>query len=212
MRSQKPDGPYVDASGKQMIQAEADPAKPLFDDKSIEPYGTKLMGGFEFSAGYGYVSPGHNSAISDPKTGRSFIILHTRFPGRGEGHQVRVHELVMNSRGWPMIAPYRYADLSERDVKASELPGNFSVVNHGAGITAETAKSQEIKLESDGRASGAIQGSWTLGAKGQLALNLGGVRYDGVILRQTRPEDGTKTLTFTALSDQGIALWGIKSL
>lgn len=210
MRSRQPDGPYVDAAGNQMIKAMADPSKPLFDDRSIEPYGTKLAGGFQFRDGYGYVSPGHNSAINDPKTKRSFIILHARFPGKGEGHQVRVHELVMNAKGWPLIAPYRYASLAERDVELSEVPGAFEVINHGSAITSDLALPQEIRLEQGGRISGAHQGTWKLGAKGLMTLALGGVHYDGIILRQTRPEDGAKTLTFTALSEKGTALWGIR--
>lgn len=210
MRSNQPDGPYVDAAGNQMIKAIADPSKPLFDDRSIEPYGTKLAGGFQFEGGHGYVSPGHNSAINDTKTGRSFIVFHARFPGRGEGHQVRVHELVMNTKGWPLIAPYRYASLTGRDVKLDEIPGKFQTVNHGSAITAELTRSQEVSFEQGGKISGALQGTWKLGTKGLIELTLGGVRYDGVILRQTKPEDGSRTLAFTALSDKGVALWGMR--
>lgn len=39
----------------------------LFDDRSIEPYGVKLMGNFSFNNKNGYVSPGHNSAFYDEK-------------------------------------------------------------------------------------------------------------------------------------------------
>ena len=58
-----------------MIDVKADPTQPLFDDRSIEPYGVKLMGNFLFERnvgdpgtgiGTGYVSPGHNSAYYDP--------------------------------------------------------------------------------------------------------------------------------------------------
>jgi arabinan endo-1,5-alpha-L-arabinosidase len=88
-RSQQPDGPYLDAEGNDMINVKADPTKPLFDDRSIEPYGVKLMGNFLFERnigdpgtgiGTGYVSPGHNSAYYDPATGKQFLIFHTRFP------------------------------------------------------------------------------------------------------------------------------------
>lgn len=76
----------------------------FFDDRSIEPYGVKLMGDYTFETenekGTGYVSPDHNSAYYDEKTGRSYLIFHTRFPGRGEEHEVRVHKLFMNKDGW----------------------------------------------------------------------------------------------------------------
>ena len=97
-----------------MINVKADKDKPLFDDRSIEPFGVKLMGNFLFKRqigdpgtglGSGYVSPGHNSAYVDPETGKQFLIFHTRFPGRGEEHEVRVHEMHMNADGWPVVSP-----------------------------------------------------------------------------------------------------------
>ncbi|PAF11538.1 hypothetical protein CHH61_26780, partial [Shouchella clausii] len=48
VRSENPDGPYYDAEGNDMINVKADPSKPLFDDKSIEPYGVKVMGNHLF--------------------------------------------------------------------------------------------------------------------------------------------------------------------
>lgn len=48
-RSEQPDGPYLDAEGNDMANVKSDPRKPLFDDRSIEPYGVKLMGNFLFS-------------------------------------------------------------------------------------------------------------------------------------------------------------------
>lgn len=78
----------------------------FFDDRAIEPYGVKLMGGYSFASqsekGTGYVSPGHNSVFYDGKTKRSYLIFHTRFPNRGEEHEVRVHRLYMNKDGWPL--------------------------------------------------------------------------------------------------------------
>jgi arabinan endo-1,5-alpha-L-arabinosidase len=66
-RATRPDGPYYDAAGNAMINAKSDPSLPLFDDRSIEPFGAKLMGNFLFEpaivdpgrtdTGTGYVSP-----------------------------------------------------------------------------------------------------------------------------------------------------------
>lgn len=209
-RSKNPDGPYLDASGKSMEAAKADPAKPLFDDRSIEPYGAKLMGGFQFP-GYGYVSPGHNSAINDPKTGRSFLVFHTRFPGMGEGHQVRVHEILMNKNGWPLAAPYRYAREGKSSVPASALPGDYQVVNHGSAITPVPAQSLAITLAPDGSVTGAVTGRWKAGRQNRITLHLPDGAYEGVLLRQWQAESRTWVVTFTALSDKGLALWGIRS-
>lgn len=89
-RSTSPDGPYLDAQGVNMADVKADPAKPLFDDASIAPYGVKIMGNFLFERkigeagrgiGAGYVSAGHNSAYYDAATRKHFLIFHSRFPG-----------------------------------------------------------------------------------------------------------------------------------
>src|SRR5699024_2397472 len=102
-RSKNPDGPFVDISGQNMIDAKGRPGIP-FDDEAIEPYGLKLNGNFRFSnlnavenyPAYGYVSPGHNSSYYDSDTGEHFSLFHTRFPHRGEEHEVRVHLMPMN--------------------------------------------------------------------------------------------------------------------
>lgn len=69
-RSKNPDGPYYDAEGHPMINVRGKEGT-LFDDRSIEPYGVKLMGNFLFKnkggSDAGYVSPGHNSAYYDEK-------------------------------------------------------------------------------------------------------------------------------------------------
>ena len=98
-RSKAPDGPFEDSEGQDMINAQGSPSV-LFDDPAYAPYGVKLMGNFEFLnmddelpvSGEGYVSPGHNSAFYDEENGKYYLIFHTRFPNRGEKHEVRVHQ------------------------------------------------------------------------------------------------------------------------
>ena len=106
-RSRRPDGPFLDAAGNDLTNVAGAPGT-LFDDVSIAPYGVKVMGNWQFlpvagepaAATTGYLSPGHNSAYYDRITRRHFLVFHTRFAGRGEAHQVRVHQLFMNAEGW----------------------------------------------------------------------------------------------------------------
>lgn len=216
-RARRPDGPYYDADGNAMIDVKADPAKPLFDDRSIEPYGTKLMGNFLFERnvgdpgtgiGTGYVSPGHNSAYYDPATGKQFIIFHTRFPQQGEMHQIRVHQMFMNKDGWPVIAPYRYAGETAGKVKREEVIGQYKYVNHGKAISATINKSEYIRLQKDGTITGAVSGTWQRTDHDRATLTMNGSRYDGVFVRQWEPEAASYVMTFTALSKQGVAIWG----
>ncbi len=98
------------------------------------------MGNFQFAlatgetgTAEGYVSPGHNSAYYDAGLNKYFLVFHTRFPQRGEQHELRVHELLFNSAGWPVVAPFRYAPLSlsptavVAEVTNADVPGAYKI-------------------------------------------------------------------------------------
>jgi arabinan endo-1,5-alpha-L-arabinosidase len=217
-RSTNPDGPYYDAQGNNMANVKADPTKPLFDDASIAPYGVKLMGNFLFERqlgdagtgiGTGYVSPGHNSAYYDPATGKHFLIFHTRFPGRGEQHEIRVHQMFMNADGWPVVAPYRNTNETAAAVRREFVIGDYMLVNHGKDISASIKKSRLITLNANGTVSGAVAGSWALVGSNQVEINLPGAStYKGVFLSQWDETSKSYVMTFSALSREGIAVFG----
>ncbi|HEX8236089.1 MAG TPA: glycoside hydrolase family 43 C-terminal domain-containing protein [Abditibacteriaceae bacterium] len=218
-RSTGPDGPYFDAEGNDMADVQSDPRKPLFDNLSIEPYGVKLMGNFLFERkvgdpgsglGIGYVSPGHNSAYYDPATGKMFLIFHARFPQRGEAHQLRVHQMFMNQNDWPVVAPYRYAGETAGTIRRQDVAGEYKYVNHGKAISKEIHKSQYIRLEQDGRITGAVNGTWKTAGDNSIAITVGDQLFDGVAVRQWEPDSQSYVLTFSALSKQGVAIWGSK--
>lgn len=217
-RSTNPDGPYVDAQGNNMANVKADPSKPLFDDASIAPYGVKLMGNFLFERqlgdpgtgiGTGYVSAGHNSAYYDPATGKHFLIFHTRFPERGEQHEVRVHQMFMNADGWPVVSPYRNTNETLATVQRGFVMGEYMYVNHGKDISAGIKKSRFITLNANGTVSGAVTGSWALVGSNQVELNLPGAStYKGVFLTQWDETSKSHVMTFSAVSREGIAVFG----
>lgn len=219
IRSKKPDGPYYDAEGNEMINVKADPTVPLFDDKSIEPYAVKLMGNHLFERkigdpgegiGAGYVSPGHNSTYYDSKTGKQFIIFHTRFPERGEHHEIRVHQMFMNQNGWPVIAPYRFAGETIEKIKRDHVIGTYQMINHEKDISAEVKKPVSITLEKNNKISGSLNGTWKKTGHYNAELKIGGKVYSGVFLRQWDEVSQNYVMTFSVLSKEGIALWGSK--
>ncbi|WP_269466229.1 glycoside hydrolase family 43 protein [Paenibacillus crassostreae] len=219
-RSENPDGPFYDAENIDMIEVKADPSKPLFDDLSIEPYGVKIMGNYLFNSlngdiddvteGTGYVSPGHNSAYYDENTGKYFLIFHTRFPNRGENHEIRVHEMYMNSEGWPVVAPYRYAgDIVEQaKFDIEDISGEYKLINHGKDISAEIKESGSIKLKRKGKISGDVRGEWESTSDTGIKLILDDVTYNGVVSRQWDSSAEKYVLTFSALSQTGVTIWG----
>ncbi|WP_430742582.1 glycoside hydrolase family 43 protein [Bacillus atrophaeus] len=211
VRSKKPDGPYYDAEGHNMIDVKGKDGT-FFDDKSIEPYGVKLMGSYSFATqnekGTGYVSPGHNSAYYDEKTGRSYLIFHTRFPDRGEEHEVRVHQLFMNKDGWPIAAPYRYAGEKLEKVKQKDITGKYQIIQHGKDISADIKKTINIKLNKNHTISGEMTGTWEKTGKNEAEITLDGVKYDGVFVRQWDSVREKNVMTFSVLSGNGEAVWG----
>lgn len=224
-RSRNPDGPYLDAKGTDMDSVKSNPALPLFDDATIAQHGQKLMGNHQFAlaAGetgtpLGYVSPGHNSVQFDAASGKTFIFFHTRFPGTGEFHELRVHEMFINDDGWPVVAPFRYAPLSKSaatlsaTVTAAEAAGTYKMINHGKDISATIKSSQVIRLGADGTVSGAATGSWSHKGSNNVAITLAGApAYSGVLSRQWNTNANAFVVTFTAQSVDGVSLWGARS-
>ncbi|MED4810998.1 glycoside hydrolase family 43 protein [Bacillus atrophaeus] len=213
VRSKKPDGPYYDAEGNPMIDVRGKEGT-FFDDRSIEPYGVKLMGSYSFETetekGAGYVSPGHNSAYYDEKTGNSYLIFHTRFPDRGEEHEVRVHQMFMNKDGWPVVAPYRYAGETLKKVKQKDITGKYQIIQHGKDISADIKKTINIQLNKNHTISGEMTGTWEKTGKNEAEITLDGVKYDGVFVRQWDSVREKNVMTFSVLSGNGEAVWGSK--
>ena len=218
-RSTSPDGPYVDAEGNDMSLVKSDPSRPLFDDASIEPYGVKVMGNFLFDrevgdpgsgSGVGYVSAGHNTTYVDPQTGEQFLIFHARFPGQGEQHQVRVHQMFMNAGGWPVVAPYRYAGGTAEKVRRADLVGEYAFIDHGKAITAEIVEDAPVRLHQDGTVTCAVEGAWERQGHQGAVLTVDGTSYTGVFTRQWEPDSGTWVMTFSVQSAEGVSLWGSK--
>ena len=222
VRSRNPNGPYEDAEGHAMSQVKADPSAPLFDDASIAPYGVKLMGNHVFADTnnqLGYVSPGHNTAYFDADNDRYQLIFHTRFPGRGELHEIRVHEFMINAEGWPVVSPLRYAPRLTADnnlssealefVGSGEMSGRYQMINHGKDISTTIKSSSNIQLHPNRTITGVDDGQWTYTGNNGIELVINGHRYSGVVSRQWNQYHADFQITFSALSDRGEAIWGI---
>jgi arabinan endo-1,5-alpha-L-arabinosidase len=211
-RSTSPDGPYVDAEGKSAV---------LPGDVDHSPYGMKLMGNFLFERkvgdpgtgiGYGYLSPGHNSVYYDSETGQQFLVFHTRFPETGEMHELRIHQMFMNKDGWPVVAPYRYAGETIDKVNRQDLIGDYKFINQGKDTSANIHKSVFIRLNKDNTVTGDVEGTWKKTSHNQAEITVDGDTYDGVFVRQWDPTSERYVMTFTAVSKEGVSIWGSKVL
>lgn len=208
--SDRPDGPYVDGMGRDIIEAGG-------SMHQASRYMQKLVGNFswpEASGRYagGYVSPGHNTALYDETLDKYFLIFHTRFPGCGEEHQVRVHELFFTEDGRPLMAPFRYAGegvQALQPLKASEIPGHYDYLNHGREVSRHIRACEDIILEKK-RIRGPENASWALGENNRVYITAEGTDYEGFFLRQWDEARERYALCFSAVSADGRAIWGVK--
>jgi arabinan endo-1,5-alpha-L-arabinosidase len=209
-RSENPIGPYLDVKGQ-------DAVLPINRENIL--YGNKLMGNFLFErkpgepgmgTGIGYVSPGHNSVYLDPESNQQFLFFHSRFPQTGEMHQLRVHQMFMNKDNWPVVAPYRYAGETLEEVKEAQIIGNYKFINHGIDNSDHIKKSVLIRINEDHTISGAVEGRWEKTGDYYAEITIKGLTYNGVFVRQWDPILDQYVLAFTALSSEGVSIWGSK--
>ncbi len=209
-RSENPDGPYLDAKGQDAV---------LPGNVSNHTYGNKIMGNFLFDQkvgdpgegeGFGYKSPGHNSVYVDEETNEQLLVFHTRFPNQGEAHEVRIHSIFMNEEGWPVVSPFRYTGKQLEKVNRKDIAGIYKYINHGNEYSGEIVKSEYIALHKNNKVTGAVEGSWKKTSHNQAELTLDGQTYKGVFAPQWDPAAEKYVMTFTALSDEGITVWGSK--
>lgn len=204
-RSKAVDGPYQDA---------ADQTLGMVLDHST--YGLKMMGNYSFpSLDGGYMATGHNSALVD-EDGSRYLIYHTRFEGKGEYHEPRVHQMFVTEDGWLVAAPFAYAgEKLKADGYAGQdaAAGVYYVVDHGTDIGEEIHGAQAWKLSANGKVSGDdISGTWSVTAgTNYITLTLGETVYHGVIVEMT-DEAGNPVRCFSAAGNNNETLMGVHYL
>ncbi len=220
-RSENPEGPYVDCNGTSAV---FNRYLMNYSATTADNRGVLLFGGYKWDPMSGAeIAQGHNSAFTD-KEGRSFVVYHSRFTNKGEGHEVRVHQLFLNDEGWIMAAPFEFdgETITNNDIatKASiadtEIAGDYQFLRHEYGQNTE-AKAYEtpvnIRLNADGTISGAEKGTWerTAGTD-YIALTIDDVVYRGVLVRQTIDYTNIPAIAIAALSSSsGSTTLGQKS-
>ncbi len=221
-RSEHPDGPYKDNSGESAI---FNRYQLNYGAGDACQRGNLLVGAFDkwsFQAN-GEVAQGHNSAITDDN-GRTFLIYHTRFNTGNEWFQDRVRQLFTNEKGWLLSAPMEFngESVTDKDIQsgceftASQIPGNYSILIHKFGLdnkTLSTATPQQVTLESNGKVTGNLTGTWKMtDGTAYVTLSAGGTTYYGVVVGQTLDGSNMKVIGLTASSQNGQMLWAYKVL
>ncbi len=192
-RSTNPAGPYVDITGADMAAAHGK--------------GNKLAGNWKFDGETGSAAYGHNSVCEID--GEFFVVAHMRYNDNGNvtgWHNVRVHRLLFNEQGWPVLATERYAGETLGKIDENEIAGKYDLILHDNGVSASFIGSSRYVFAADHTISGAENGTWIFKPDGNyIEITLNGVTYKGVAMPVWTSRGGV--LAFSAVSDGGRSLW-----
>lgn len=202
-RSDKVDGPYVDASGNTFGYT-----------SDHHEYGVKMMGNYILpSLKTAYMAPGHCSMI-EASDGNLYLVYHQRFDSGSEYHEPRVHQMFVNSEGWLAAAPFAYSGEKLRGdgYRTEELEGEWHFLNHGLDIGKDIHGTEAVTLK-DGTLSGeTLSGAYTLQeGTSYLTVELDGVAYNGVLVDMT-DEAGNAARCFTGVGNDNQTVWGVMYL
>ena len=223
-RSEKPDGPYIDARNTNAIFKSymLNYGSTSNDNRGVNIFGAYNNWGNQVTGNNGERSQGHNSIIA-AEDGRTYLVYHTRFQNRGEEHQVRVHQVFQNEDGWLVAAPFEYTgeQVKSEDIAATQqiatdrIAGTWQLLIHNFKLDhtkKETAKPVEIQLNADGTVSGEQTGSWSAQeGSSYFTIKIGTTEYKGVMVEQTLEPSDDKTIAFTAMNRNGVTVWGYQT-
>ncbi len=202
-RSDSITGPYTDANGRDLLDTDHLPQYEV---------GTKLLGGYRFSEGEGWVAPGHNSVLED---GEDYYIVHH---ARGETDKhwpyLHVRKMLWTSSGWPVVSPERYAGEQEQNIPASMLAGTWEGMAIDPSVDGQVQAlpytlTDKGKLEAEQGA-----GTWTFDGKQTLTLTWTESPWGGASTEEMKLlpawdwERNQPALVMTGMNDHGIAVWG----
>ena len=223
-RSEKPDGPYIDARNTDAVFKSfmTDLCPSANDNRGVNIFGAYGEWGNMAKGNLGERSQGHNSIIA-AEDGRTYLVYHTRFQNRGEEHQVRVHQVFQNEDGWLVAAPFEYTgeQVTSADIAATQqiatdrIPGIWQVLIHPFKLDhtkKEIAKPVEVQLNADGTVSGAQTGTWAVQeGTSYFSIKLGTTEYKGVMVEQTLEPTDDKAAAFTVMNRNGVTVWGYQT-
>ena len=224
-RSLNPDGPFVDSKGSSAVyDAYQLNFGPTENDgfRGVNIFGAYDDWGFQTVGDWGERAQGHNSIIA-AQDGRTYLVYHTRFQNRGEGHEVRVHQVYQNEEGWLVAAPFEYTGEGIKSagiavaqkVAIADIPGTYKLLTHQYGLdhaAKEYAAPVDVTLNADGTISGDVTGTWTIKTGTSYITIKIGSEFKGVMVPQTLEPYDTKVPCFTALDSQtGVTIWGYKA-
>lgn len=231
-RSERPDGPYVDAFNTSAVYNswQLNFGSDANTNRGVNIFGAYTDWGNQAKGSYGERSQGHNSIIA-AEDGRTYLVYHTRFQnsaalfGWDNAHQVRVHQVFQNQDGWLVAAPFEYTGESVKSddiattqqISTSQIPGKYMLLTHRFKLDhtkKEAVKPVEVELNADGTITGEVTGTnnkWeAIEGTSYINIVLNNLTYKCVMTEQTLEPDDTKVAAFTGTRTSGVSIWGYK--
>lgn len=172
--------------------------------------GNKILGGYRFSEGEGWVAPGHNSVLKDGED--YYIVHHARGETDNSWPYLHIRKLLWTADGWPVVSPVRYAGEKEQDIPQRLLSGRWERIVMKQEVDGQV-EAEPLRLEDGGQATcGTLEGRWSFDGKRTLTIDWGttseGDREQLLLLPAWDWELGRQTLVFTGMNHKGISIWG----
>jgi len=215
-RSASIDGVYKDVTGDDAVFSNY-----IFNYGNNLQYGFPIMQNYKWSwwaEGAAEIAQGHNSVLQD-EDGKAYLIYHRKLDNGTPIHNVEVHQLFFNEKGWILAAPFEYKkgyDLSTTSYTTEDIAGLYGIITHNAVDYANLTsnREQQLYINADGSITGAYTGSWTYNfanGKQYITLLTNAGNFEGVLCEQLMNNLSSKTIAFTSMNSANErALWGYR--
>lgn len=198
------DGPYYDYFGNNVTENGGE-CFPIV----THPY--------RFNNHSGWVGISHCCLFRDEDSGEWIYSSQGRLPANTNGNPYsnaimmgHVRKVRWTSDGWPVVMSERYAAVPDDVITDDDLTGTWEhiALNYQYGVQQESSK---LTLSADGSVSGALSGSWSYDACRKM-LTIGS--YQLCVERELDWEIDPRqpTIVYAGLNENGISLWGKKSV
>ncbi|MBD1365087.1 arabinan endo-1,5-alpha-L-arabinosidase [Mucilaginibacter sp. ZT4R22] len=204
-RGDNPEGPFYDYNGN--------------DLNTNEDHGPMILAPYQFAGHGGWQGTAH-CAVFDDGNGQYYMAHQGRPAVNSFFMDLHVRKISFTPDGWPVVSPERYANVTQTAVAATDLAGDWEMINlnyhivpgySAEQVSADLQSSVAIKLNTGGTITGAVTGTWAYTAPWvDIALSDGSTAKIKVERERDWENKIATTLIFTGLDNHGTAVWGKK--